>query len=288
MLWTNYHGHCQYCDGKGPIASYVRTAIERNMPVLGVSSHAPLPFGLSWTMDEQDLPHYLQEMADVKEHYAGQITLLTGLEIDYIPGISGSNTALIEKAALDYKIISVHFVDFLNSGKPWSIESSVQTFEKGLLELFDNDIQAAVRRFYHLTRQACTTQQFDIIGHFDRIKLQNVSKPFFDEKAPWYVQEIEHTLQTFVENNIIVEINTGRFNRKGNLIFPSIAHFQMMKSLGVSVTINSDAHKPEDITQGFEYVAKELRKAGISHTKEFIEGAWQDVTLSETGLLLNA
>ncbi len=287
MLWTNYHGHCEYCDGKGPIEAYVRTAIEKGMPILGISSHAPLPFGLSWTMKEQNLPSYLQEIEALKEQYAGQIQLLTGLEIDYIPGISGSDTDLLRGTALDHTILSVHFVDFLASGAPWSIESrDVQHFEQGLQELFDNDIKAAVQRFYHLTREACRTQSFDIIGHFDRIKLQNLSKPFFDENETWYVQEIEQTLQTFVEHNIIVEINTGKMNRKKNLTFPSVAHFQRMKSLGVQVTINSDAHRPEDLTQGFEYVAKALREAEITHTMELIDGSWQEVALSEKGLLI--
>lgn len=287
MTWTNYHGHSNYCDGKGSIESYVLKAIEKNIAILGISSHAPVPFDISWTMKEEKLHAYLSEIQELKEKYKDQIELLTSLEIDYIAGKSGPDTKLIQSALLDYKIVSVHFVDFLLNGDPWSIESNAQVFERGLQEVFHGDVVAAVKRFYEVTRHVSKTKQFDIIGHFDRIKLQNLSKPFFDEKSKWYMHEIEQTLQTFVDNNIIVEINTKMLYKKDHhLLFPGIEHFEMMKSLGVKVTINSDAHRPEDLTSGFEYVAKELKKAGYTKTTEFIDGGWEQVAFSEKGILL--
>ena len=45
-MYTNYHGHCHYCDGQEPPEAYVRAALEQGMRSYGFSSHAPLPYNL--------------------------------------------------------------------------------------------------------------------------------------------------------------------------------------------------------------------------------------------------
>ena len=44
MLKTNYHSHSEFCDGKGKLEDYVKSAISKGFDVFGFSGHAPLPF----------------------------------------------------------------------------------------------------------------------------------------------------------------------------------------------------------------------------------------------------
>ncbi len=283
MAWTNYHGHCNYCDGNGKIEEYILKAIEFNMPVIGISSHAPVPFDCFWTMKENLLESYDKEVEDLKESYSSKITILKSLELDYIPEIGGFNKQVLEKIDLDYRIGSIHFIDRLSNGNFWGIDGSFDEFKEGLDDIFNNDIKAAVKRFYELTRDMIKTQDFEIIGHFDKIKMHNVTEPLFDESDHWYISEVESVLELIKEKGIIVEINTKSYERNG-LLFPGPEIFPLLKKFDIPITINSDAHFPDKLQSSYVEVAKMLHDAGFNELREYIEGKWCDVSFTKEGL----
>ncbi len=283
MIWTNYHGHCKYCDGHGEIEEYIIEAIQNKMPVIGISAHAPVPFDCFWTMKQDDLSKYFSDIEDLKAKYQGKINILTSLEVDYIPGTTGPDFPMIEALNLDYIIGSIHFVDQFENGEPWAIDGSFDEFNVGFNDIFKGDIKKVVKRFFELNREMIQTQQFEIIGHFDKIKMHNATKPLFDESDGWYLQELEDTLNVIAENNIIVEVNTKSFERNG-LLFPGVSLFPKMKEKNIDVTINSDAHYPNKQICGFSYVANELFRAGYRYLKEFKDGGWKNVEFDKNGI----
>ncbi len=283
MIWTNYHGHCNYCDGYQNIEDYIQEAIKKKMPVIGISSHAPVPFDCFWTMKKERLQAYNAELQELQKKYNSQITLLRSLEVDYVPHIMGCDIDYVNELELDYKVGSIHFMDRLKDGTYWAIDGSFEEFEQGLVEIFNGDIKAVVKEFYRLNREMVNTQNFEIIGHIDKIKMHNVVKPLFDEQSEWYKKEVEETLDLIAEKNIIVEINTKSYKKNG-LLFPGEEWFLTMKAKGISVTINSDAHYPDKLTDGFNEVAAMLKNAGYTTLKEYYDGRWQEVPFSENGL----
>ena len=84
MNLTNYHSHCSFCDGKAPMEDFVKSAIAAGFTSYGISSHAPLPFETCWTLSQERVPDYLQEIGRLKQRYAGEIEIYAGLEIDYL------------------------------------------------------------------------------------------------------------------------------------------------------------------------------------------------------------
>lgn len=261
MSWSNYHGHCHYCDGKGAPDEYVEKAIETKMAVLGISCHAPVPFETKWTMPENRLPHYLETMKALKIRYREAIQVLTSLEVDYIPGIAGPLHPRILASELDYVIGSVHFVDTLENGEHWSIDNNNTEFEQGVKEIFKGDIRKAVTQYFNLQQEMCATEAPHILGHMDKIKMHNGIKVHFDEQSPWYLNLVYDTLKLAAAKEIIVEINTKYYKRAG-ILFPGPEHFAWMRKNGVRVTINSDAHHVDALTSGFGEVADLLRQAG--------------------------
>src|ERR1700754_2893724 len=117
-MWTNYHCHTNYCDGKKPVADVVAEAKAKGMMAIGISSHAPLPFPNKWSMKPEMIDAYLKDIANEKSNSDG-IQVYAGLEIDYIPGKISPNTF---KDKLDYTIGSVHFVDQYPDGRGWEID----------------------------------------------------------------------------------------------------------------------------------------------------------------------
>ncbi|HZT96396.1 MAG TPA: PHP domain-containing protein [Chloroflexota bacterium] len=59
-LHSSLHTHNHYCDGDSTIDQVVEAAVACGLARLGISSHAPLPFGTEWTMDPRELESYRQ------------------------------------------------------------------------------------------------------------------------------------------------------------------------------------------------------------------------------------
>ncbi len=279
MGWTNYHGHCDYCDGQGSIEDYILKAIELKMDAIGISSHSPLPFWTDWNMPAVKLPAYLNEVDTLKEKYKGRICVYKSLEVDYIPGLMSTQQDVIKSAGLDYVVGSVHFIGQMHDGIHWAADAPLAEFEQGLQESFGGDIKKAAKHYYQLQREMLVEATPDIIGHMDKIKMHNVRLNLFDESEQWYLEEVHKTLELIKQKGVIVEINTKAYFRDGHL-FPGPEHFAKIKDLDIPITINSDAHHPDKLVNGFDEVAQLLLEAGFTHTTELIDGEWQQVTLT--------
>lgn len=285
MAFTNYHGHCYYCDGKEAPEQYVQAALAQQMPAYGFSSHAPLPFELSWPMREEDSRKYVEEITLLKEQYTGQIEIYTGVEVDYIPGVAGPGHKRIRQLNLDYTIGSVHFIDFFSDGHPWEIDGSHQVFLDGLQQIFHGDIEQAVRRYYALTRHMIQEDPPGIVGHMDKIKIQNEEGSLFDEQSPWYQEEIEQTLEVMAGTDVVVEVNTrGLYKKKSPEPYPSYWILERMKAMDIPVMLNADAHHPREVTACFSEVASRLRSIGYEQVRVLLQGKWQDVPFNTKGI----
>src|SRR5688572_4741681 len=106
-MWSNFHMHSNYCDGKSEMIEYVRQAKSIGMLSIGFSSHAPISFPCTWCMKAEDFPRYQNSFETIKDSVAG-LEMYKGLEVDFIPGVISAGNFNKE---LDYTIGSIHFVD---------------------------------------------------------------------------------------------------------------------------------------------------------------------------------
>lgn len=279
-MWSNFHTHSNYCDGKGAIAEYLTRAEAEGLKSIGFSSHAPLPFPCKWSMREESLPEYLREIESLKPVFQ-RLEIYKGLEIDFIPGeVSPADF----RKRLDYTIGSIHFVDHFK-GKRWEIDNTLEVFKEGLQNIFENRIEKAVTRYYQLTREMITKSPPDIVGHLDKIKIHNLRDPLFEESELWYRQEIDKTLETVRESNSIIEVNTrGLYQNKSSTTYPSPWILERICELGIPVTLSSDAHQPADLTKEFQGTTGLLRQIGFKNFSILTGGSWKQVPIQEYGL----
>ena len=106
----NLHTHSIYSDGKSQPREIVEEAIRQGLTTLGFSEHSPLPFDNNFSVKEADMPHYVAEIAQLKEEFKGKIDIYCGLEADYLTGVSEPFAVTKEKYHLDYLIGGVHLV----------------------------------------------------------------------------------------------------------------------------------------------------------------------------------
>jgi histidinol-phosphatase (PHP family) len=283
-MWSNFHTHSHYCDGKDTLEAYIDKAKELHVGSLGFSSHAPLPFPCSWCMKTERYDNYLETISRLKTKTT-DLELYAGLEIDFIPGIISPNSF---RNSLDYTIGSIHFVEALPDGRRWEIDGPHNFFLEGLEKVFHNDIQAAIKRYYELTREMIMTSTPDILGHLDKIKIQNIDGDFFREDDQWYQQEIRSTLDVIERSGVVVEVNTrGIYQKKSSTTYPSPWILELIQRRNIPVTLSTDAHHPDDLINQFPESAKMLHKIGFRELMTLRKGKWKAYPFNEHGLMVN-
>lgn len=281
-MWANFHTHCDYCDGKGPMQDYIDHAKQLGMMSIGFSSHAPVPFETKWCMKEDRLDDYIKDIENIKRAESG-IEVYAGLEADFIPGTTSPD---VFRNKVDYTIGSIHFVDKLPDGQYWEIDGSHTFFLEGLKKIFNNNIQAAVTRYFELTREMILTACPTVIGHLDKIKIQNVDGKFFSESESWYQKEIQKTVDLIGSSGAIVEVNTrGIYQKKSDTSYPSPWILTYLKKQNIPITISSDAHHPKDLVSQFSETANILHNIGFKTLSILVDGKWQPFSFDEHGIV---
>lgn len=285
MSWFTYHTHSYFCDGKFPPEEYVRSAINKGFFSIGFSSHFPLPFTTKWAMIAERLPDYLAQIESLRNKYAGKIEIYTGAEVDYVPGQLTVKDVAVQSAELDYTIGSVHFVDCYYDGTPWQVDDRHLEFLKGLKEIFRYDIQSAVRRYFSLTREMVKETQPTIIGHLDKIKVQNWDNQFYEENERWYHNEVVATLETIQRHGCILEVNTrGIYKRRALHTFPSPWILEIARELNIPITLSCDAHHPDELKLEFKKTAAMLRELGYQTLHVLSNGTWIEAEFDSLGI----
>jgi len=262
---TNFHTHSNYCDGKASISEMTNAAIHAGIIQLGFSSHAPIPFPVMWSLSgEEEMKQYAAEIFILKSKNVSEIELFTGIEADYIPGITKDFHLVKNEYSLDYVIGSVHLVKVNDEGEVWFIDGNRKFFDEGIQKHFGGNGKIAVRKYFRQLAEMIQSQEFDIIAHFDKIKMNNQNR-FFHEEEVWYRNEVMNILDLLKKNDIILELNTrGFYQNKITGMYPSTWVIQQAAEMKIPVMINSDAHSPKELMMGFPEAESILRQCGYA------------------------
>ncbi|HEX6222843.1 MAG TPA: histidinol-phosphatase [Chryseolinea sp.] len=280
-MWSNFHMHTPYCDGKSESRDYLEQAEKLNMPSIGFSSHAPVPFPTKWCMKAESLKDYLNEIQNLKKA-GSSVEIYTGLEVDFIPGLVSPN---LFRYQLDYTVGSIHFVEKIPDGPYWEIDGTHAIFLEGFSKIFNNNIKEATARYFELTREMISTACPTVIGHLDKIKIQNPGEKFFKETDNWYFNQVKETIDVIHASGAIVEVNTrGIYQKKSHTTYPSPWILEMVHAKNIPVTISSDAHHREDIINQFPETALLLKKIGFRTISVLSEGVWKPFAFDQHGI----
>jgi histidinol-phosphatase (PHP family) len=281
MQLFNFHTHTHYCDGSSEPEDYVKRAIQLGFTSLGFSGHAPIPFKNEFAIKEEELQNYCESIRSLKTKYADEINIFLALEIDYIPGFTKDFSAFITECNLDYTIGSVHLVVNPENNIRWFIDGgNIDTYDNGLRLAFNNDIKTAVKAYYHQINKMIITQKPNIIGHFDKIKMNNKNRYFIQDEK-WYLDLVMESLEIIKAQHSIVEVNTrGLYKKRTDELFPSLSILKEILRLNIPITISVDAHKPEELDLFFHETAEQLKEIGYEAVMAFDGKAWNEVVIN--------
>ena len=252
----------------------VEEAIRQGMHTLGFSDHSSVPFAsrVSIPMDKND--EYVGHLKDLKIKYKDQIDILSSMEMEFIPGIVVDFQKTKKDYNLDYLIGSVHLVG-KSPDTLWFIDGkSIEPYDEGLKNYFGGDIRKGVRAYFDQENEMIETEKFDIIGHFDKVKMNSRGR-YFHEDENWYRDMVLETLDLIKQHDLIVEINTrGLYKQRYNGFYPSEWLLPRMKEMNVPVVISSDAHQYWELTYFFKEAEEALKSVGYKSTMCFKNGQW--------------
>ena len=273
---TNYHTHNSLCDGRGRLKEYVDQARRRGLRALGFSSHAPLPFANDWTLREQDLKSYCEQVRALKGN--PELEIYLGLEIDYLGDLMGPADRRWERYNLEYIIGSVHMLE--DRGAYYSIDGPDEEFKHLLSQVFKDDGTALAAAYFSLVGEMVERGGFDIVGHLDLIKKKNDRLAFLNEEDPRYIRAVGEVLERLEGSGIMLEINSGGIFRGATReVYPSPRILEEARKKKIPIVLNADAHAPEAVDFYLDESRALARRAGYGEAMALLEGSWQEIPL---------
>lgn len=276
MVPYNFHMHSKFSDGSCMPEDYVVEAIKQQFKGLGFSEHSVLPFSNTFALKNE--VDYCAEIERLRKIYSDQIDLYISLEADFIPGMSESMVSLKKRLELDYIIGSVHLVRETDDSEDlWFIDGPViQTYDDGINGIYGGNAKKAVTTYWHQVNQMIMKEQFDLIGHLDKIKMHNKGR-WFNEEDDWYLSLVNETIDLIEEKKLLVEINTrGLYKKRSETFFPGEYILKRLKEADIGIVISSDAHHPSEISLCFEEAIKTLKGIGYRSCYIFEKKDWKE------------
>jgi len=238
----DYHMHTTFSDGNNDLSEYVAEAIKKGIDEIGFSDHIHLQKE-NWSMDHAALPSYVSNIDRLDNN--SQISVKTGLEVEFIPDKMDGLMRLINRFDFDYLIGSIHHIG------DWLVDN-----EKYIEEWKRRDVDQVYEQYFNLIQNMARTRLFDIVGHLDLVKKFGF-RPRRDISGL-----LLETVEAISKGGMCIEINTGGLRKPCCELYPSERLLKMCFDNGIFVTFGSDAHSPKDVGSDLDKAVESARKAG--------------------------
>ncbi len=250
MRYFDLHVHTEFCDGYATAEEMVRAAIALGCPRIGLSSHAPMPYG-DYAMAAEREEDYIREILRLRAAYRERIEVLLGLEVDLwsLP---------VKRERYDYIIGSCHSLSPLVGGARVDVDGPIDELRAAIDRDFDGDPYAACEDYFTSVGRLGVLRP-DIIGHLDLIRKYNKGGALFDEDHPRYLAAAHAAIDALLPLGAYFELNTGALARGyRETPFPAAPLLSYILNRGGKVILTGDAHRPENLCYEFERWEKYL------------------------------
>ncbi len=253
---SNLHTHTTLCDGKNTPEEMVQKAINLGLKSLGFSGHAPMPIENDWAMSYENFDVYTKEILRLREKYKKEIDIFLGIEKEHIFDLP--------ECKFDYVLSSVHTI--IKNNEVFYVDFTKKSLIDVVNKHYNGDFFALIEEYYEKVIGASKTG--DILGHFDLITKFNKENDLFDEFSEKYQKIAKNALKACLDNDIIVEINTGAISRGYiDRFYPAPYLLDVLIENDAKIMITSDTHSAETIDFYYTQAVEILKKHGFkTHT----------------------
>lgn len=224
-----------------------RGAVHNGIPLLGFTEHYDL-LPADPCYDYLDLTGWWQELQRCRELFAGQLTILAGIELGEPHRYADQMRRVLNEHPWDYALGSLHWVgDELIFGA----------------EYFQRPADQAFGGYFDELRRMAETAEFDILAHMDVVKRLGFDV-YGEYQVDRYEDQIRAVLRVLAKRGLALEINTSQLRRPVGESSPARPVIDWFRQEGGQyVTLGSDAHQPDHIGYALEHGAAEVQAAGF-------------------------
>ncbi|KIJ05938.1 histidinol-phosphatase [Paxillus involutus ATCC 200175] len=275
----NHHSHSgQFCKhASGTLEDVVLEAIKQGFEVYGLTEHVPRyrvedlypeEAGLSPDALIQQFTNFLNEAHRLKSAYASQITLLVGLETEFITetDLEKLSALLSEHSSrVEYIVGSIHHVNAI------PIDFDHASFERALHSFTDAVAEINTQGGCHMDKflaayfdaQYRLLERFrpEIIGHLDLCRLYNPELRFSEFPNAWEI--LKRNIKFAINYGALFEVNAAAL-RKGWLTpYPGEDVIAVILELGGRLALSDDSHGPYRVGEHYPETRNYLQQLGV-------------------------
>ncbi|KDR74833.1 hypothetical protein GALMADRAFT_211758 [Galerina marginata CBS 339.88] len=269
----SHHSHSgQFCKhASGLLEDVVQEAIRQHFQIFGLTEHVPRYREVDLYPEENQLSldtmsdmfsDFLEEAHRLKSCYDSEITLLVGLETEYITELDLHNLeSLLGRFGdrVEYIVGSIHHVN----GIP--IDFDFPTYQRALASFTNEEEgrqEALLLAYFDAQYELLRHFKPEIIGHFDLCRLYNPSLRF--SEYPRALEKIERNIRYAVEYGALFEINAAAFRKNWDTAYPAGDIVEIIHSHGGRFALSDDSHGPHAVGLNYERLPQYLQSVGIS------------------------
>jgi histidinol-phosphatase (PHP family) len=228
---------------------FCEVAAERGVDEIGFSEHVYYfrQTRSLWTVPYQtercvyDLDAYCEAVVEAK---ARGLPVKLGLEVDYVQGREDETRTLLEPYPWDYLIGSVHFIDGHGIDGPPPLVEAV-------------GVEETWRRYEATLSAAAASGLFDTLAHPDVVKM-------FGPTLEWAWEDLIQAL-----DGVCLEVSSAGLHKRHGRLYPEPGLLAAARRAGVSITLASDAHTPQDVGRDLDRAIAHAREAGYDKVTVF-------------------
>lgn len=253
----DYHVHSTYSvDCTIPMEDSCRAAIAAGVTEIAITDHVdhvPADLGFGYYRPDD----YLRELETVRERFAGQLTVLRGMEVDYNDSTTDEVSRFIENYGdqYDFVIGSVHY--FSDGSMIFPDYFAGRTLDDVFLPYLDQ------------VERAVETGWFDSIGHLDLPK-RYAPKTHRDYDPARYRERLAPIFDKMIGSGVGFEINTSGLRQTPRASMPGGAIVRWYAEQGGTIiTTGTDSHAAQTVGAGLETTLDMLTLCGIESVASF-------------------
>ncbi|WP_347862568.1 histidinol-phosphatase HisJ [Salimicrobium sp. PL1-032A] len=213
-------------------------------------------------MEMKEMEQYLKAIDEVKAAYRKDLTILTGLEVDYIEGYENETRAFLNEYGphLEDSILSVHF---LKGQRNWHcIDFSPDAFERAFKDI--GGIRETYAKYYEQLRRSVHADLGDHkpgrIGHMSLIRKFHQLHP---SPSDW-VHMAKSLLPVIKQEKMTLDYNGAGYKKEHcREPYPPVSIAQEAYELGIPLVYGSDAHTASGLNAG-----RAAMKTGLIHNTD--------------------
>ena len=256
-ILSDCHLHSSHSgDSTAPMEEMILEGIRKGLHTMCFTEHNDFDFPVT-ELDpagkfECNIDSYLYELLMLREKYRDKIRILFGLELGVQPHLVRQHAILSKSHEFDFIIASSHICNGKDPyrGDFYENRSEEEAYSEYFQSIIDN-----IKKF----------KNFDVYGHLDYVVRYGPNKDA-NYSYTKYQDLIDGILTLLVEEGKGLELNTGGIKYNLKDLHPCMDILKRYREMGGEIiTVGSDAHKPQDLCQGFDRAFDVLKECGFSY-----------------------